>query len=175
MKKKGLTGMAAALMFSLSVTNMSPLAAVADNTGKWEQSAQTGEWSYRLGQGLVQNEWLLCQGKWYRFDANGKMLTGWYQDQESKVWYYLGADGAMVTGWAPVNGRWYYMNENGQMLANQTTPDGYQVNADGAWVNEAGIAYSAPMQTGTISGGSGSGSKSSGGSGGSSSGGSSSN
>ena len=76
MKKKGLTGMAAALMFSLSVTNMSPLAAVADNTGKWEQSAQTGEWSYRLGQGLVQNEWLLCQGKWYRFDANGKMLTG---------------------------------------------------------------------------------------------------
>ena len=55
MKKKGLTGMAAALMFSLSVTNMSPLAAVADNTGKWEQSAQTGEWSYRLGQGLVQN------------------------------------------------------------------------------------------------------------------------
>ncbi len=175
MKKKGLTGMAAALMFSLSVTNMSPLAAVADNTGKWEQSAQTGEWSYRLGQGLVQNEWLLCQGKWYRFDANGKMLTGWYQDQESKVWYYLGADGAMVTGWAPVNGRWYYMNENGQMLANQTTPDGYQVNADGAWVNEAGIAYSAPMQTGTTSGGSGSGSKSSGGSGGSSSGGSSSN
>lgn len=173
MKKKGLTGMAAALMFSLSVTNMSPLAAVADNTGTWEKSAQTGEWSYRLGQGLVQNEWLLCQGKWYRFDANGRMISGWYQDQESKIWYYLGADGAMVTGWAPVNGRWYYMNENGQMLANQTTPDGYQVNADGAWVNEAGIPYSAPMQTGTTSGGSGSGSKSSGGSGSSSSGGSS--
>ncbi|WP_432626735.1 hemoblobin-interacting domain-containing protein [Brotaphodocola sp.] len=174
MKKKGFTGMAAALMFSLSVTNISSLAAVADNTGRWEKSAQTGEWSYRLGQGLVQNEWLLCQGKWYRFDANGKMLTGWYQDQETKIWYYLGTDGAMVTGWAAVNGRWYYMNANGQMLANQTTPDGYQVNADGAWVNEAGIPYSAPMQTGTTSGGSSSGSKSSGGSGSSSSGGSSS-
>ena len=152
MKRKGLTGMAAALMFSLSVTNMSPLAAVADQNGSWEQSAQTGEWSYRLGQGLVQNEWLLCQGKWYRFDAAGKMITGWYQDQESKNWYYLGADGAMVTGWAAVNGRWYYMNQNGQMLADQMTPDGYQVNADGAWVNEAGIPYSAPIQTGSTTG-----------------------
>ena len=53
MKKKGLTGMAAALMFSLSVTNMSPLAAVADNTGKWEQS-------YARGNGIALMQTARC-------------------------------------------------------------------------------------------------------------------
>ena len=32
----------------------------------------------------------------------------------------------------------YYFNENGYMLSNTITPDGYQVNADGAWI-ENGI------------------------------------
>lgn len=35
----------------------------------------------------------------------------------------------------------YYFDENGYMLANTTTPDGYIVNADGAWV-ENGIVQS---------------------------------
>ena len=42
----------------------------------------------------------------------------------------------------------YYFDANGYMLANTTTPDGYTVNADGAWT-ENGAAHT--RQTGTQS------------------------
>lgn len=33
----------------------------------------------------------------------------------------------------------YYFGSNGYMLANTTTPDGYQVNSDGAWIVNGGV------------------------------------
>lgn len=39
----------------------------------------------------------------------------------------------------------YYFDENGWMLANTSTPDGYRVNADGAWVENGAV------QTKTVS------------------------
>lgn len=91
----------------------------------------------------------------------GNMLTGWqYSSQEGK-WYYLDpASGAMAVGWREINGKWYYFTESnqrntysydplkkqwvylnvserplGSMYAGERTPDGYQVNADGAWTD----------------------------------------
>ncbi|MCD8223537.1 MAG: hypothetical protein LUC99_01570 [Clostridiales bacterium] len=40
----------------------------------------------------------------------------------------------MVVGWNLVNDVWYYMDESGAMLTDTTTPDGYKVGPDGAWI-----------------------------------------
>ena len=37
-------------------------------------------------------------------------------------------------GWVKVDGKWYYLSENGAMLADTVTPDGYHVDASGAWI-----------------------------------------
>jgi len=60
------------------------------------------------------------------------MATGW--KQLGGKWYYLDPSGAMATGWRLVNGAWYYLYADGHMAANERTPDGYQVDASGAWI-----------------------------------------
>ena len=107
---------------------------------------QTGVWKYRNVTGeYLADQWLLYEGKWYRFDKDGNMITGWYQNPETKDWYYLWENGSMATGWVPVNGRWYYLTAgSGEMAHDVTTPDGYKVNVDGAWVDANGKAYDAP-------------------------------
>ncbi len=47
----------------------------------------------------------------------------------------------MQIGWQLVSGTYYYLNESakdgrpyGSMYANETTPDGYAVDASGAWI-----------------------------------------
>lgn len=75
---------------------------------------------------------------------------GWVQD--STGWRYQNTDGSYLTNiWKEIGGAWYYfegngymaankwignyyVGSNGAMLTNTTTPDGYQVGADGAWV-----------------------------------------
>lgn len=48
------------------------------------------------------------------------------------------------SGWVPVGGRWYYLSASGEMAHDGTTPDGYKVNANGAWVDANGKEYDAP-------------------------------
>ena len=66
-------------------------------------------------------------------------------DAKNNNWYYLHTQydntrGHMYTGWHEIDGKWYYFNTAsdkgtlGAMLANTTTPDGYQVDANGAWI-----------------------------------------
>ena len=57
---------------------------------------------------------------------------GWEQD--SNGWWWRNADGTYpVNQWKEINGNYYYFGTDGYMLANTTTPDGYQVDASGAW------------------------------------------
>lgn len=69
---------------------------------------------------------------------------GWQQDTTG--WWWRNADGSYpVNQWKEVNGKQYYFGTDGYMLVNTTTPDGYQVDADGAWV-ENGIVQQKAVQ-----------------------------
>ena len=97
--------------------------------------------------------------KWYYMNDNtGILVTGWHLDKQDGRWYYLNQNGEMLTGWQNIGGKWYYFNTNtpentyawdaaafkwnylnnsarpyGSMYAGEKTPDGYSVDANGAW------------------------------------------
>ena len=59
----------------------------------------------------------------------------WQQDTTG--WWYSEDDGTYpVNQWQEIDGKQYYFNEKGYMLSDTTTPDGYKVGADGAWVQD---------------------------------------
>lgn len=102
----------------------------------WHQENGNRRWYYikdNLSWAVDEN--LLIGGYVYWFDPDGYMATGWRQDSAGN-WFYLMDWGGMQMGsWLFYNGLWYYLGSDGKMLVNTTTPDGYQVNGDGVWVN----------------------------------------
>lgn len=66
-----------------------------------------------------------------------KANAEWRQDNHG-WWYSLidkteyGANWA--TGWKEINYKWYYFGSDGYMWHDTTTPDGYKVGSDGAWI-----------------------------------------
>ena len=124
--------------------------------GSWIQVAD-GSWNFSAGGSTYQNTWGYLynpygasgagEAGWFRFDAAGRLLTGWFQDEDGS-WYYLnpisdGSLGKMATGWRWIpdaSGReyCYYFHPNaggpmGAMAASGKTPDGYEVDAQGRW------------------------------------------
>ena len=115
-----------------------------------------GKWYFFDKAGYMATGWILSNNKWYYLDTNGAMLenswvfyknhwyflkggngdmaTGWILWKNQ--WYYLNQDGSMKTGWLFDRNIWYYLNENGDMAVNSTTPDGYLVDSNGAWISE---------------------------------------
>ena len=90
----------------------------------------------------------------------GEMIKGWHHDPDDTRWYFLDRnDGHMHVSWDKIDGNWYFFNPNppaqtwffdnttgrwnygdnkdirplGSMYINEETPDGFHVNADGAW------------------------------------------
>lgn len=70
--------------------------------------------------------------------ASTAMAAEWKSD--AKGWWWQNDDGSYpVSSWQWLDGNHdgvaecYYFDQTGYMLANTKTPDGYQVNADGAW------------------------------------------
>ena len=90
-----------------------------------------GSWYYLKDSGSMATGWFKDGGSWYYLNKSGSMATGWVKDNGS--WYYLKDSGAMATGWIKDNGKWYYLASSGNMLSNTRTPDGYYVDANGAW------------------------------------------
>lgn len=74
-------------------------------------------------------------GRWSYTTESGSLATGWYYVGDK--WYYSGEDGIMyASAWIPSmteSGVYYYVGADGAMLTNTTTPDGYQVDAEGKW------------------------------------------
>ena len=132
----------------------------------WVYDSKNGNWYYMntnegpdLGQmvtGWVKDP---KTNKWYYMNDNtGILVTGWHLDKQDGRWYYLNQNGEMLTGWQNIGSKWYYFNTNtpqntyawdaaafkwnylnnnvrpyGSMYAGEKTPDGYTVDANGAW------------------------------------------
>ena len=106
----------------------------------------------------VKNTWYFLSKEHNGF--YGEMKTGWHLDTSDGKWYYLEqGTGSIRTGWNQINSKDYYFNPQaagqtwffdaasmtwnynnprglrplGSMFANERTPDGYYVGADGAW------------------------------------------
>ena len=165
------------------INDMWGMITFTDNTGKkvsrwyyfdgqstmatgWVYDSKNGNWYYMntnegpdLGQmvtGWVKDP---KTNKWYYMNDNtGILVTGWHLDKQDGRWYYLNQNGEMLTGWQNIGGKWYYFNTNtpentyawdaaafkwnylnnnvrpyGSMYAGEKTPDGYTVDANGAW------------------------------------------
>lgn len=112
--------------------------------GHWETSGS--DYIYKYSDGMWANScWLELDcgdtKEWFHFNGKSVMDIGWIQDGGN--WYYLnptedGVLGAMVTGWQCLDGTWYYFGEEGNfkgiLYQNTTTPDGFMVGLDGAWI-----------------------------------------
>ena len=103
--------------------------------GTWERT-DTGFWKFRLTTGrYAANRWGISDKRWYYFDAEGIMQTGWQYIGD--VWYYLSTEadaktnaqtkeGAMMTGWYydPIYGGWFYFGPDGAMATGNREIDG---------------------------------------------------
>ena len=104
------------------------------------QAVQTGwnknssGWHYvKEDKTNAANEWLYLDGAYYWFDPDGSMATGWREFTDGSFYYLHPETGAMMTGWIQ-DVDWYYLGPDGRLWTNTTTPDGYQVNEYGIWV-----------------------------------------
>lgn len=101
--------------------------------GIWTRT-EDGQWSFSVNHNVYRNMWAYVynpyaaseehKSDWFWFDEQGVMVTGWR--------WIAGADGKE---------RCYYFNPvsdgtKGRLYQNEMTPDGYQVNENGAWIVE---------------------------------------
>lgn len=66
-----------------------------------------------------------------------KNTTGWWYDYGNGSW--PASSWQWIDGNNDGNAECYYFDRNGYLLTNTTTPDGYTVNGDGAWVKDGTV------------------------------------
>ena len=97
--------------------------------GQWYKEGSY--WRYTKDyQYAVQDDWINDGGAWYYINPSGFMSTGWKDIKGT--WYYFDDGGKMAANCWVGN---YYLGSSGAMLTNTTTPDGYKVGVDGAWIS----------------------------------------
>lgn len=87
--------------------------------------------SLALPMTVYAGTWVQTPNGWQvQSDDGNYLINQWYQSPESGLWYYIGADG--------------------YMLHDTTTPDGYQVGSDGAWIQtpEPEVKETQPVNNG---------------------------
>lgn len=113
--------------------------------GKWlfaSGRTYADEWAY------INNPYVSAgqpAAAWFRFDKEGFMVTGWYQDETGSL-YYLnpvsdGTMGQMVTGWRWIDDSWYYFNPmsdgtKGKMMVSTVIDGIYMVDEKGRWIEK---------------------------------------
>ncbi|HIX14336.1 MAG TPA: hypothetical protein H9740_01180 [Candidatus Hungatella pullicola] len=133
--------------------------------GKWrfqteEETVETGwiqeggNWYCLDSQGQRISGWHfeMADGNWYYLEEDGALAVGWKQFEGK--WFWLnpvsdGSKGRSAAGWQWLDGNGdgmaecYYFNPfsipAGEMASSQTTPDGFQVDENGAWIMEGKI------------------------------------
>lgn len=126
--------------------------------GEWARDT-AGNWRFSAGR-KYENEWAYIanpyadvqkgqnHADWFHFGTDGIMDVGWITDADGYTYYLNPVSdntmGRMLTGWNWLRGtdgllRCYYFEtvsngHRGSLYRSTTTPDGYEVNADGAWI-----------------------------------------
>ncbi|MDO5775845.1 MAG: hypothetical protein Q4P22_04425 [Eubacteriales bacterium] len=122
------------------------------NNGTWLQD-NNGWWFRETDGSYPKDQWFECTwngtDNWYHFNASGYADCGWFTDKDGQRYFlheqHDGKFGFMYTGWNQISGQWYYFNtvtkagafevaSKGSLVTNGMTPDGYRVDANGAWV-----------------------------------------
>lgn len=103
---------------------------MASDTWKQITDSRGTYWYYFLDSGkMVSDGWKEIKGLRYYFDENGKMQTGWVDDNK----YYCDTDGHMLTGWKQLpdcedkdtdcpsgkdgaSTHWYYLQSSGKKV-----------------------------------------------------------
>ena len=102
--------------------------------GRWVTSARGVWWRYDDGT-YPTNMRLRIDGKVYRFNARGYVVTGW--SRVDGQWSYYGADGAQAFGWTRIRGAWYYLDPSTGVVHTGWLKDGghwYYLMRSGAMV-----------------------------------------
>ncbi|MGN9055869.1 hypothetical protein ACTNA4_05275 [Bariatricus sp. HCP28S3_A7] len=96
-------------------------------------------------QGYMMTGWQYIDGKWIYFDTSGARASGWIKVK--KCWYFLNEEGVRQTGWQLLNGDWYYLESSGRMVTGWKKYNGkwYYLETSGAmatgWTNVNGKWY----------------------------------
>lgn len=103
-------------------------------TDKWITSGNR-KWYRHADGSYTKNDWEVIDGKYYRFDKDGWMVTGW--QKIGNVTYYMDKTTGerYGEGWHWIDGSCYYMNAKGEMAVD-TWIDGYYVDASGKWIKD---------------------------------------
>ena len=106
--------------------NMAALMAVNDDTPDGYHVDENGVWDANVSTKTQET-----------VNLGPGVAIGWEPVDIS--WKYKQADGTYLTNsWKQgQDGKWYYLNEDGWMLKDTTTPDGFYVDADGVWDENA--------------------------------------
>ena len=129
----------------------------------WEKI--NGSWYAFGADGYLKSGWVYDYrlGRWYNLSIDTGMIGGWYKDPvDNNIYYMDPIEGGLSIGWRSIDTKWYYFNSvvtepswelnketnkwqynakskskpYGAMLRNEKTPDGYEVNADGVWIEK---------------------------------------
>ena len=82
-------------------------------------------WWYSLNNGsYYKNTGAYIDGKYYKFDSRGYMITGWqynvYNGGDYQGWYYYDpVTGEEKRGWQLIDGKWYYLSAFGARFGGQ--------------------------------------------------------
>lgn len=87
-------------------------------------------------EGLGARKYTETERVWVYIQEDGsKLVNEWRYVND--YWYYFDGEGVSKQNiWAEINGKWYYFDNFSRMLHDTTTPDGYIVGSDGAWIQE---------------------------------------
>lgn len=108
----------------------------ANGSGRWRSDA-TGWW-YEYADGTYPRSTIKTIDRAdYHFSSQGYMSVGWCR--YSGKYYFASGSGALrKKHWQSDGGKWYYLKEDGSMAVSEKTTDGYEVGADGAWLDPNG-------------------------------------